>query len=34
MYFVHAKACRELGYVSRPYREGMIDAIAGFDQAG
>jgi dihydroflavonol-4-reductase len=34
MYFVDAKARRELGYVSRPYREGIVDAIAWFDQAG
>ncbi|MFL5033233.1 MAG: hypothetical protein ACJ8E1_25500 [Xanthobacteraceae bacterium] len=33
-YFVDAKARRELGYVSRPYREGIVDAIAWFDQAG
>jgi len=34
MYFVDAKARRELGYVSRPYREGIVDAIAWFAQAG
>jgi dihydroflavonol-4-reductase len=34
MYFVDAKARRELGYVSRPYREGIVDAIAWFDRAG
>jgi dihydroflavonol-4-reductase len=34
MYFVDAKARRDLGYASRPYREGIVDAIAWFDQAG
>jgi dihydroflavonol-4-reductase len=34
MYFVDAKARRDLGYVSRPYREGIVDAIAWFAQAG
>jgi dihydroflavonol-4-reductase len=34
MYFVDTKARRELGYVSRPYREGIVDAIAWFDRAG
>jgi dihydroflavonol-4-reductase len=30
MFFNDAKARRELGYVSRPYREGLADAIAWF----
>src|SRR5262245_36634713 len=30
MYFVDTKARRDLGYVSRPYREGVADAIAWF----
>src|SRR5262245_48668030 len=34
MYFVDAKARRELGYVSRPHREGIVDAITWFDHAG
>jgi dihydroflavonol-4-reductase len=34
MFFDDAKARRELGYVSRPYREGIADAIAWFKQAG
>jgi dihydroflavonol-4-reductase len=34
MFFSDAKARRELGYVSRPYREGIADAIAWFKQAG
>jgi dihydroflavonol-4-reductase len=34
MYFVDAKARRDLGYVSRPYRQGVVDAIAWFGQAG
>jgi hypothetical protein len=34
MYFADTKARRELGYVSRPYREGIVDAIAWFDRAG
>src|SRR5262245_57319931 len=34
MFFDDAKARRELGYVSRPYREGIADAIAWFRQAG
>jgi dihydroflavonol-4-reductase len=34
MYFNDAKARRELGYSSRPYREGIADAIAWFTQAG
>jgi len=31
---VDAKARRELSYTSRPYREGLADAIAWFRQAG
>lgn len=34
MFFDDAKARRELGYVSRPYREGLSDAIAWFRGAG
>jgi dihydroflavonol-4-reductase len=34
MFFDDAKARRELGYTSRPYREGIADAIAWFKQAG
>ena len=34
MFFDDAKARRELGYVSRPYREGLGDAIAWFSAAG
>ena len=34
MYFVDTKARRDLGYASRPYCEGIVDAIAWFDQAG
>jgi dihydroflavonol-4-reductase len=34
MYFVDTKARRDLGYASRPYREGIVDAVAWFDQAG
>ena len=30
MFFDYSKAGRELGYVSRPYREGLADAIAWF----
>jgi dihydroflavonol-4-reductase len=30
MFFDDSKARRELGYVSRPYREGLADAIAWF----
>ncbi len=30
MFFDNSKARRELGYVSRPYREGLVDAIAWF----
>jgi dihydroflavonol-4-reductase len=34
MFFSSAKAERELGYRSRPYAEGIRDAIAWFRQAG
>ena len=34
MFFNDAKARQELGYVSRPYREGLVDAIAWFRKAG
>jgi dihydroflavonol-4-reductase len=34
MHFDDAKARREFGYSSRPYREGIVDAIAWFAQAG
>jgi dihydroflavonol-4-reductase len=34
MYFDDAKARRELGYRSRPYREGIAEALAWFKQAG
>jgi dihydroflavonol-4-reductase len=34
MFFDDAKARRELGYVSRPYREGLADAIAWFRTHG
>jgi dihydroflavonol-4-reductase len=34
MFFNDAKARRELGHTSRPYREGLADAIAWFRQAG
>jgi dihydroflavonol-4-reductase len=34
MYYSDAKARRELGYVSRPYREGLADAILWFREAG
>ena len=34
MFFDDAKARRELGYVSRPYREGLCDAIAWFRAHG
>jgi dihydroflavonol-4-reductase len=34
MFFDDAKAKRELGYASRPYREAIADAIAWFRQAG
>jgi dihydroflavonol-4-reductase len=34
MFFSDAKARRELGYGSRPYRQGIADAIAWFRQHG
>jgi dihydroflavonol-4-reductase len=34
MHFDDAKARRELGYRSRPYREGIVDAITWFAQHG
>jgi dihydroflavonol-4-reductase len=34
MFFTSAKANRELGYRSRPYQEGVVDALAWFRQAG
>jgi dihydroflavonol-4-reductase len=34
MFFDDAKARRDLGYTSRPYREGVADAIAWFQQSG
>jgi dihydroflavonol-4-reductase len=34
MFFSSAKAIRELGYKARPYREGLVDAIGWFRQAG
>ena len=34
MFFDDSKARRELGYVSRPYREGIADAIAWFRRSG
>jgi dihydroflavonol-4-reductase len=34
MFFDDAKARRELGYVSRPYRDGLVDAIAWFRAHG
>ncbi|NNM71831.1 hopanoid-associated sugar epimerase [Enterovirga aerilata] len=34
MFFDDAKARRELGYTSRPYREGLADAIGWFRKAG
>ena len=34
MFFDDAKARRELGYVSRPYREGLVEAIAWFRAHG
>jgi dihydroflavonol-4-reductase len=34
MYFTSAKAERELGYVARPYREALAEAIDWFRQAG
>ena len=34
MHFNDAKARRELGYASRPYRDGLVEAIDWFAQAG
>jgi dihydroflavonol-4-reductase len=34
MFYSDAKARRDLGYVSRPYRQGIADAISWFRQAG
>jgi dihydroflavonol-4-reductase len=34
MFFTSAKAERELGYRSRPYQEGVVDALAWFRAAG
>jgi dihydroflavonol-4-reductase len=34
MFFDDAKARRELGYTSRPYRQGLADAIAWFREKG
>ncbi|HEY6256841.1 MAG TPA: hopanoid-associated sugar epimerase [Xanthobacteraceae bacterium] len=34
MFYSDAKARRELGYASRPYREGIADAILWFRQVG
>jgi dihydroflavonol-4-reductase len=34
MFFADAKARGELGYTSRPYRDGLADAIAWFRAAG
>jgi dihydroflavonol-4-reductase len=34
MFFSDAKARRDLGYMSRPYREGIVDAISWFRAAG
>jgi dihydroflavonol-4-reductase len=34
MFFNDAKARRELGYSARPYRDGIVDAIAWFRQQG
>jgi dihydroflavonol-4-reductase len=34
MFYSDAKARRDLGYVSRPYGEGIADAISWFRQAG
>jgi dihydroflavonol-4-reductase len=34
MFFNDAKARRDLGYTSRPYRDGIADAIAWFRQKG
>jgi dihydroflavonol-4-reductase len=34
MFFDDAKARREIGHASRPYTEGLRDAVAWFRQAG
>jgi dihydroflavonol-4-reductase len=34
MYFSHAKATAELGYVARPWQQGVADAIAWFEAVG
>jgi dihydroflavonol-4-reductase len=34
MFYSSAKAERDLGYKARPYREGLVDAIEWFRQAG
>ena len=34
MFFSSAKAARELGYVARPYTDGLADAIAWFRRVG
>jgi dihydroflavonol-4-reductase len=34
MFFTSAKAERELGYRSRPYLEGVADALTWFRKAG
>ena len=34
MFFTSAKAERDLGYRSRPYREGVVDALSWFRSAG
>lgn len=34
MFFSSEKAHRELGYCSRPYREGLADAVSWFREAG
>ena len=34
MFFSDAKARTELGYGTRPYREGLSDAVAWFRGAG
>jgi dihydroflavonol-4-reductase len=34
MFFTSAKAERELGYRSRPYQEGVADALTWFRKAG
>jgi dihydroflavonol-4-reductase len=34
MFFDDSKARRELGYVARPYRDGLSDAIAWFRSHG